>query len=515
MKKYIALIVALCVVIALLALVSKSGEPDVTETFAAETTEEETTAEAAPQNEIILGYYEDKSLNPYLTDSPANRNLSTLLYDGLYVLDENYCPQPVIAQSSERDTGRLTVYLNPDMCFSSGSPLTASDVVYSFNVAKQSSYYTHRLDAFTAAAAGTDSVVFSLAEENAYAESCLTFPVIQAGTAVNDIPVGSGRYVLQSDAKGKFLTVNENSSRNEEMFTPKISLVSITSEQNELYLLQAGDLSYFFDDLSDGEYTKISANMLRVPLNNLVFLGMNKSSEALSDPAVKKAISLAIDKASISEASYSGMCRTADTPFNPDWYVVEPFASHSETFSNLKATRTLEEAGYIYAYSNNKFRSKNFEFLELTMLVNEESTGRVSCAQLIHDSLENIGIDVRLFILPFEEYTEELYEGDFDIYLGEVKLPASMDLSCFFTEGGSAGYGIDSNSTVASSYFDLSRGKTNISTFITVFNNALPFIPICYRDGVAYYSREISFEGSVTEYEPFLNAYSWELVAKN
>ncbi len=512
MKKYIAMIVALFAVLIVLSLFSDKGDTAVTTVPTEETAQEETT-EAVIEDSVTIGYFEKKSLNPYLTDSPTNRNVASLIYDGLFVLDESYKPEPVIAQSSEMKDGKLTVYLKPDLCFSSGSPITPSDIVYSYNVAKQSSYYSPRLDAFTSAVSGTDCVVFSLANENAYAESCLTFPIVQAGTAVNDIPTGSGRYVPVTDGNGTYLTVNESSSRNEAMNTERITLTPITSEKSELYMLQSGDLSYFFDDLSDSQYTKIGANMLRVPLNNLVFLGIKSSSRFMSDKAVKKAVNLAIDKMTISEAAYSGMCRAADTPFNPDWYALAPLQTATHTFSTLKATQTLEDAGYVYAYKNNDYRSKNFEFLELTMLVNEESESKVICANLIHDSLENIGIDVRLKILPYEEYTEALYDGEFDIYLGEVKLPANMDLSCFFKENATAGYGIDSESTVAKAFTDFSRGKTDISTFIKVFDDSMPFIPICYRDGVAYYSREITFEGSVTEYEPFLNAYSWALAA--
>lgn len=510
MKKYIALIVALFVTLGILAVVMKDNEPPTTTAPTEETTTEAIT-EIFTERSITLGYYEDKSLNPYLTDSPVNRNLSTLIYDGLYVPGEDYMPQPIIAESIEKSEEKLVVFIRPDLYFSSGAPLTASDVAYSFELAKNSPYYSGRLEVFSFATAGTDSVIFTMNSYNAYAESCLTFPIVQAGSGENDIPVGSGRYVLKSDDDGKFLSVNESSTRTEIMSTEKIRLAPITSDRGELYMLQTGDLSYFFDDLSDGEYTRIGANMLRVPLNNLVYLTFNSKSEVLADRAVKQAISLAIDKTAIAENAYSGMCRTAETPFNPDWYVLSPLQKGIHSFSGLKAAEMLEEAGYVYAYKSNDYRSRNFEFLEIDMIVNEENESKVHCAELIHDSLESIGIDVRLKILPFEDYREALYDGEYDIYLGEVKLPASMDLSCFFTEGGSVGYGIDSSSTAATAYSDFSQGKIDIFTFTKVFDDGMPFIPICYRDGVAYYSREISFEGSVTEYEPFLNAYSWEV----
>lgn len=518
MKKYIALIAALFLTLAVFAVVLNDREPTDATTTSGDITEQADTEETTGQTfqkQITIGYYEDKSLNPFKTDSPVNRGVSTLLYDSLYILDETYCPQPVIASSSEKASGKLTVYITPEIYFTSGSPLTASDVVYSFELAKNSDYYSQRLKNFTGAAAGVDCVVFTLSQDDVFSESCLTFPIVQSGTGENDIPVGSGRYTLQSNKNEKFLTSQETTARSELMNTDKILLAPITSENSELYLLQTGDLSYFFDDLSDGEYTKISASMQSVPLNNFVYLGFNSQSPALSDKAVIEAVELCVDKATIADSAYNGICRIADTPFNPYWYALSALKTDAQSYSSVKAAEALQNGGYIYAYSNNRYRSKNFVYLELTMLVNEENKNRVTAAKTIADDLRNIGINVTLNILPFDEYEDALENGEYDIYLGEVKLTPNMDLSCFFSESGSANYGIDTSSTVAAAYFDFAAGKIDISTFTKVFLDAKPFVPVCYRSGMAYYTREITFEGTVTEYEPFLNAYSWEVVGSN
>ena len=512
MKKYIIPLVALFLIIGILAVVLNDPDP-VSEITTTEATSQEETTQEIIENVITLGYYEGKNLNPYTTDSPVNRALSTLIYDSLYILDESYMPQPVIAKSCEYKENTMTVYINEGLTFSSGAPLTSSDIVYSFDLAKASEHYSGRLGNLLSAVPGTDCVVFTMASDNVFSQNCLTFPVIQAGTGENDTPVGSGRYCLQQNSQGRFLTENENSTRNEDMTTEKIILAPISSEESELYQLQSGNLSFYFDDLSDGDYTKINANMLVVPMNNLVFLAFNDKSEVLTDKAVRQAVSLATDKMTIGESAYKGMYTLASTAFNPHWYALPDSASAANDFSLVKAASTLEEAGYVFAYSNNDYRSRNFEYLEVRMLVNEENEARVAAAQMIHDNLESIGIDVSLSVLEYDEYKSALYEGEYDIYLGEVKLPADMDLSCFFKEGGKLSYGIDTESTVAMAYSDFASGKIDITTFNTVFNDAPPFIPICYRSAVAYYSRAISFEGSVTEYEPFLNAYSWEVAS--
>ena len=126
-------------------------------------------------------------------------------------------------------------------------------------------------------------------------------------------------------------------------------------------------------------------------------------------------------------------------------------------------------------------------------------------------SLESIGINVELQEKEYSEYIESLRKGEFDLYIGEIKLSPNMSLSPFFSENGSASYGIDTKSVTAKAYYDFAKGAIDISTFVQIFDGALPFIPLCYRDGMAYYSRELSYEGTVNEYEPFGNVYSWEV----
>lgn len=508
MKKYIfaALAFLLCLCLAFSLTPDRAEETDETDEA-----ELQTTAPVVEKN-ITLGYYAEKSLNPFTTDSPANRSIASLVFDSLYVLDKTYKPVPVVAESSELKDNILTVKIKSGLTFSNGSAVTPYDVAYSFNTAKQSTFYSARLQNVVSAVPAADSVIFTLGNADVFTESVLTFPVVLSSTGNGDMPIGSGRYVLSYDDSGKYLTANPENSRGESLLTEKILLRDISTEESELYLLQSGDLSYYFNDLSDGEYTKIGANTIQLSLNNMVFIGLNSSSEAMSDPYVKNAVASAINTKTIADSVFSSMCRHSSLPFNPDWYALENLSFDYSDSSLTKAQEYLEEGNYIYAYEENQYRSKDFEFLELRIAVNKESAQKVQCAQYIHDTLESIGIDVELRALAFDDYLETLQQGNFDLYIGEVILPASMDLSCFFSENGSLGYGIDSASTVAASYRAFSAGTTDVSTFARVFDADKPFIPICFRDAVAYFSREFTFSGDITEYEPFMNVSSWKII---
>lgn len=510
MKKLIVFVLCLAVFSLLFNACLKNG--DTTTTDPTETTKEtETTVQTAKEGKIKLGYYKEKSLNPYLTDSPTNLMLSTLIYDSLFLSLENYSVEPLIAESYTYDGNRLIVTLKEEIYFSDGSAISPYDVIYSFNQAKISPAFSGRLSNIVSCEKGSTEVIFLLEGENIFAHNCLTFPIVKSGFAEDALPIGSGRYTLSGKAGSYVLTANETCTRNEEMTTKKIYLTEITSEKTELYLLQTGDLSYFFDDMTDGEYTKIVANTSVVNLNNLVYLGYNHQTEEFSDINIVNAISNAIDRYTIIDTAYDSLAQSTALPFNPLWAQLESVQTPSTVQNVLKAQELLEQSGYVYAYKNNSVRSKDMEYIDFTLIVNSESEPKLKCAKLIKEQLESVGIGIYLKELSFEEYKNALYRGEYDLYIGEAKLSADMSLHEFFIQGGNLSFGIDSMSTVATAYNDFAGGKIDITTFIQVFELQKPFIPICFRDAIAYYSRELSYDDTVNEYEPFKNIYTWSV----
>ena len=509
MKKLICLFACFALIVGIFTGCKDRNTDDTTTTET--TTEVSETQKPIPDRKVTLGYYKSKSLNPFKTQSPTNRNLMTLVYDSLFLPVDGYTVEPLIGMSFTNNEKMLIVTLDPEALFSDGSPIDPNDVVYSFNLAKESSQYKGRLENFSSAAAGVGSVTFTLASPDIFAENCLSFPIIKYGTGDNPIPTGSGRYTITKKAGNYYLSANEHSTRLEEMATISIDLVPITSDAGELYLLQTGDLTYFFDDLSDGEYTKIRANTSRVSLNNMVYIGINSDTKELKNKKVREAICFSVNKTSLADTAYSGIARQSDVPFNPAWNVMGTQNTVFYEQNPMKAGELLDDAGYVFAYTHNQYRSKNFEYIDLTLLVNSESKPKTTIAKAVADSLKAVGVKVTVKAVSYDEYIQALKYGDYDLYIGEVKLTPNMSLSPFFSENGSASYGINKDSATAKAYKDFTAGKVDIFTFIQVFNSEKPFIPLLFREGMAYYSRELTYEDTINEYELFANIYSWSV----
>lgn len=486
-----------------------SGKFDIITPEVTEAPDEMTVVQNEDSRDVYLPYFKGKSFNPFKTVSPTNLSITTLLYDSLFIMNEDWSSSPLLAKEYHNDGKQITVKLVDGASFSNGASLTAYDVVYSFKLAKKSSAYKGRLSNFAGATAGSDTVTFTLNQPDVYAQQCLTFPIVQNGTGTASLPIGSGRYVLRS-INGKYvLSANPTSTRGEALSTTMIGLVPITAENEEIYRIQTGELTYYYNDMDTGIYTKLNAKTMSVPTNNLIYIGFNGKNANMSDKNVINAIRYAIDKSSLSDTVFDNFCTLTETPFNPHWFALKDIQLPPHEYNLIKAGNILDEHGYNFPATDKTYRYDSDGLFEVTILVNSESKTKVNCARFITKALQNLGLKIHFNSLSFNEYKQALINGEYDLYIGEVRLSPNMDLSCFFKSGGSASYGITSK-TITNAYKDFKTGSIDINTFIRVFEEEKPIIPICYRTGIAYYSNEINFEGTVNEYEPFKNVYSWE-----
>lgn len=509
MKKIIIAILCLAIVITAAFLAGKYTTTEETTDSSASTTQ--TIEEEA--RSIYLGFFKNKSFNPYKTNSPTNLGIATLLYDSLFVMNDDWSSDPLLAESIEIQDKQVTVKIIDGAVFSNGASLTAYDVVYSFNLAKKSEHFKGRLTNFTGATAGSDTVTFSIISPDVYIRQCLTFPIIQNNTGEAALPVGSGRYVLRSVNGAYILSANPTSTRAETLSSPVIGLTPITAEADEIYRIHTGDISYYCDTMERGSYTKLNAVDATVTTNNLIFIGCNRNDENLANTEVITALRMAIDKNTLADNIFDNFCDLTDIPFNPNWYSLEGLQLPSHEYNLIQAGNILDDNGIRFSLQDKTFRYDADGFFELDILVNKESPTKINCAKFIGKSLLNLGVKISYTVLDFNEYQKAIKEGRFDLYIGEVKISPNMDLSAFFGNAGSASYGITSK-IIKSAYNDFKIGSIDINTFIRVFEEEKPFIPICFRNYITYYSNEISFEGTANENDPFKNVYTWKTADK-
>lgn len=469
-----------------------------------DTTEMPSDAVAAIQT-LKLPYSKSDKLNPFTAQSMLNQQLSALIYDGLFALDKNYTAQPLIASSCIQSGRTLTVSLSSAK-FSDGSAVSASDVVASFNSAKTSPQYKSSLAKFESAKVSGKSVVFTLSADDPYAINCLTFAVTKKGST-EEGAAGSGRYVYTAEngvgylkAKG---TRNGFSAKKDSITLYDVKELSVLK-----YALAIGNISFAFDDLRDGSYTRYSASTAEVLMNNLVYMTFNKSSSALSSEKVRQAIALAVDREKIANESFQGHATAAYTPFNPDWGVTSG-KDYTQKTDLDAAGKLLDEAGY--TTSNGGIRKNSAgKQLSIKILVNKDNGFKAAAAQSIKAMLEKLKISVTVSSLSEKEYRSAVSSGKYDIYIGEVKLTADMDLSSLLKKGGSISFGIDTSGKASAAYEAFLAGTGDVDAFIETFNSDLPFMPLCYRSGIAVYTRSLNYGSKNHANDVYADIDSWD-----
>ena len=89
---------------------------------------------------FALPYLEGQPLNPLTCPDGVQQTVASLLYEGLFRLDQTFTPQPLLCASCTYDLETLTykLTLRDGVVFSDGSPLTAADVKATLNAARSS-----------------------------------------------------------------------------------------------------------------------------------------------------------------------------------------------------------------------------------------------------------------------------------------------------------------------------------------------------------------------------------------
>ena len=457
--------------------------------------------EEPAQRALTLCYSSGDTLNPFTAATRSNLSLASLLYQGLTALDDGWVPQPSLASSVSVSAGSVTAVLREDAVFSDGSPVTAADAAASYRAAKSSSNYAALLENVTGVSADKDgrTLTFSLSSPDPNAAACLSFPVIKEGTESN--PVGSGPYVFTKEGSAA-LTANPHYSG--PLANETIQLKDYPEGDTTIRALESGTISFYFDDLSSGDIPRTSSANISVPLNSLVFLGVNSRRAPLSDAAVRQAVSAAVSRSELAANAFAGRAQPAVSPFSAQWEPAVELTGFDANENIAVAVAQLEQAGY----NNTDEDSSNGKSLSLELLVSDSNSFRTAAAELLVQQLSKAGITVEVAAVPFAEYEERLADGEIDLYLGEIRLSAHMSLRPLFSSGGAASYGVNTGGAAAAAYTEYRNGQKTLAEFVQAFADDLPYIPLCWRDGLAAYDRSLSGV-TPTAFDSYYGIGSW------
>ena len=469
------------------------------------------------ETDMTLAYTAGDDFNPYTCQSTLTKNICYLLYDSMIQINPDFEPEYVIAKSVKIDHTIVTVKIRSGIVFSNGDPLTSDDISYSFYLAsrKESCYYEQLQNVASCSAKGM-TVTFMMKNEHVNSFRLLDFPIVHYDPKANKNlpPLGSGRY--------KFATLSDGVTpdrtllvRNGKWYNPDgvsvetIALKELPTVESIVHSIEIGTVSYMYTDMRDGTPKNVNANYRKVDINHLLYLGVNTNDTALADENVRHAISYAISNTEVAAAGFGGMALAATGPFTPNWKEAAQYQTGSGRSSVSLAKDALDQSGYVIV--NNGIREdQGGKQLSFNLLICRRNPRHMAAAESIRNQLARVGINVDITEISGQGLIKRASEGKYHLYLAEYAVQNDMDIGRLFTpEEGLYNGPVPYDSVRTYTNYRLGLGK--LEDFIQSFEGELPFIPLCYRMGMAVYARSIEGVGEICEDQLFYDMQKWKV----
>lgn len=451
----------------------------------------------APLTAFTLPYIAGGTLDPVLTTDPMQQTVESLLYQGLFALDSQFQPQPLLAASYQYDDAQRTwtIRVRADAVFSDGSAVTAEDVAATLNRARTSQRYAARLREVTSVYVRDNAVVIALSSPLATLPSRLDIPIVKSGTESRTAPIGSGPYVFAKDDDGAYLTANPHSRQYGALPLTEIRLQHCKDLDSALYAFSSREIQLLTLDLTGSDSTGVSGDgdYADAPTPILHFIGMNTRRDALSTPALRQAISAGIDRGTLVSSCLLGHGMAAQLPASP---------ASSDYDASLETP--YDAASYLRQLDAALGDDAGDDPLTLTLLVNEESSFKVSAAQEVAMYLTSPRLTVTVEAVPWDTFLTRLQNGEFDLYYGECRLTADWDLTSLLATGGSLNYGGWADETT-DQLLQAYRASGSAASRTALWQHLLdtaPLAPICFKSVSVVTTQGVVSGLTPTETEP-------------
>lgn len=472
-----------------------------------------------------LMYCSNDTLDPYTAVTKINQELTVLMFDPLVKLDRDFSPIYVLADKITLNGTNCVITLK-SVNFSDGSTLNAEDVTYSIKKAKESqTKYRQQLENVVSySAASANTVSLKLNAYDPYFINLLDFPIIKRNSdtrkSADNValpPIGCGRYIFDTD--NKQLSAN-SSYHNGGVSIKHINLINTPDGEALRHNIEVGSISMYYTDLSDNTLPKMTGKIHEVPLNNLVFIGVNSKNKHLNRTQLRQAISSAINRSVICEKIYLGNATPAQGPFNSEWKDASGLQTIDIKHNIDICVANLGQIGYNNKDNDGYFIDNKGKRLSFTLLCNNDNSSRLSLANLLSQQLKDAGIELKVKAVDWNSYINALNSGSFDLYLGEIKLLNNMDITQLVTPGGNAAFGISEQEVrtettqntssdnqseddtpdgtdfsfeptykILQSFYE---GSATLQQVIIKFLEELPVIPVCHRCGLVTYNQRLN-----------------------
>jgi peptide/nickel transport system substrate-binding protein len=322
--------------------------------------------------------------DPHLLSNVPHNILFKLTHDRLVCLDSSDMSfHPELAESWQwiSDTV-LELKLRKDVKFQNGTPLTAADVVFTFERAKGSNTVGSKMVSLDKIAATDDyTVQMTLVSPNVDWLDTLALPmcsiISKAATEADDKEgswIGTGAWIIEELAASDYVTMKRNENHWSELpKTEKLTLRYIPEASARLIALQNGEVD-ICNDPSNTELAYITddPNLSLVQFNstNCTYFAFNTSKAPGNDQNLRLALAHAINIDDIITAATNGLASKAVS--NWGWATYGYYDGFGAYEQNLDLAKEYLAKAYPNGGAKLEISATNAERLTVAQVIQEQ-----------------------------------------------------------------------------------------------------------------------------------------------
>jgi len=415
-------------------------------------------------------------LNPLIYNSSNAGRVYAEIHDGLTEMGEDLAYHPRIAESWEiSPDGRAVTYHLRPWRWSDGQPLTAGDVVSSFDLFTNPLVASPRRGSFrdvlSAVALDSNTVRYELARPlpnpiqvtwHHILPYHLTRGLDPANVrewALNHQPLSSGEFSLENWAHNRTLSLVRNDYYpGTPALLDRVVFTILPEESSRLVALESGEVDLVDNVPPDAARRLEESGKVRITAvggRRFYYLQWNFANPLFAGADIRKALSLAIDRERMVETLLLGFGSPANGPILPAiWNHHESLAP--DPFDPVRARRMLAAAGWRDSDGDGVVEKDGVDF-RFEILTKQGDPVRENGSVILRENLKDIGVEVTILVLELAAGLDRLRSGRFDSYFGRLNANLFGDPSGYvkstaveeFNNGHYANAQVDSLLTVA------------------------------------------------------------------
>lgn len=480
------------------------------------------------KNDLRLAVLNLDTFNPIYSKNRYVRFMSSLFYDGLIKLDENYMPKLLLAESIEKKQNlEYQIKLKDVKWNRMEEKLSSEDVSFTIEKIKEfGGVYGDNVKNINELKI-LDDKTFSiiLSKPDPFFVYNLTFPILKKtdnklfkDAKKYGVPHGIGKYFLSKVENNNLIfKLNPNyfeykveTGQKEEPYIKEIIVKRFSSGESLYGDFKSGEIDALETEKNDlegflGNYGYVQSSKKG---RDFTFLAFN--CEKINSKEFRKAISYILDIPIIlNELNKSIM----DSSYILD-YGSFAYSKEISFEKNLGQAKTLlEKAGFVQ--KEGKWMDGKNE-LALNILVNKGDANNIKSAEMIKRQMENFGIKMVISLKDKEDYKKDILDKKYNIAIMSVRNSFNPDISNFLGEKNYFNYinpnilellkQIQDSNSINEGLDEMSKEiKVIYKKIEEIYMDEVPFIPL-YRNKINFLiSTGLNLEGNLNLNNIFQN----------